>query len=104
MTTLLSKLVGTSFYRHATEISKMVRINHVPEKPPLPLLLVREPENPHDKNAIAVYIKLGHVERDKAAILADVFDQPENTRICVYAKADIDASGQINVATEIPEA
>lgn len=108
MTTLLSKLVGMNFYRHATAISKLIRDDAV-HPGPLPVLLVREPENPHDKNAIAVYIKIGHIARDKAQILADLYDVPnehmvENARICIFAKTDVDPTGQLNISTEIPGA
>lgn len=110
MPTLISKLVGMSFYKHALAITKLIRENYDgrPEAKPLPLLLVREPNNPHDPNAVAVYIKLGHIERDKAAIISGLYDVPdehmvENAAIIIYAKADVDTTGQVNVLTELPE-
>lgn len=38
------------------------------------MLLVREPANPHDKNAIAVYVRVGFVKASEAASLAPKLD------------------------------
>lgn len=101
MTALMSKLVGMSFYRHALEFTKIIREKSDPQKP-LPVLLVREPENQYDPNAIAVYIKLGHVERDKAAILADTMEAlgRENLRWTQSSEIVLDGSGTIMLSTE----
>lgn len=53
-----------------------------------PLLLVREPQNPHDRNAIAVYAsdgsdkmsalapkQIGHLRSDQAGLIAPLLDQ-----------------------------
>jgi HIRAN domain len=54
------------------------------ELTPFPVRLVREPENPHDENAIAVTIaagtfingmKIGYLRREVAAVLAPALDE-----------------------------
>lgn len=63
-------IVGSSFYPGASNwIAKM--------GPGQKLLVVREPDNKYDKNAIAVYIfqqKLGHFPRGFAAEIAPLMD------------------------------
>ena len=47
-------------------------------KPGTPALLVREPANQHDKNAIAVYVdgtRIGYVPKKQNAVLAQFIDQ-----------------------------
>lgn len=63
-------IVGSSFYPGASNwIAKL--------KPGQELRVVREPQNPHDTNAIALYIfeqKLGHLPRGFAAEVAPHVD------------------------------
>lgn len=47
-------------------------------KPGTPAVLVREPENPHDPNAIAIYVegkRIGYVPKKQNAVLAQFIDQ-----------------------------
>ncbi|MGQ9474676.1 MAG: HIRAN domain-containing protein [Actinomycetota bacterium] len=72
-----SKVAGTSFHQDALKRCKEGE----------PLRLVREPENPYDRNAIAVYSQsnelIGHIKRDLAAELAPLMDSgvPIDVRI-----------------------
>jgi hypothetical protein len=62
---------GESF--HLPELKRLKRA-----RDNWPARLVREPQNPHDRNAIAVHIHggiVGHVARDQAAELADLLDE-----------------------------
>lgn len=59
------------------------------------LHLKREPDNPYDSNAIAVYVKLdgeewkiGHVEAKKAAWFAPRFDAGAVVHLCTVTKID----------------
>lgn len=65
-----ASIVGSSFYPGAGNwIAKL--------RPGQPLRVVREPENPYDANAIAVYVfqqKLGHFPRGLAAEVAPFVD------------------------------
>lgn len=60
-------LVGMKYYPPALDI-----VERLPEG--TKLLLVREPANTHDPNAVAVYFKLGHIPKQRAAILAPLLD------------------------------
>jgi hypothetical protein len=47
-------------------------------EPGTPVLLVREPHNPKDPNAIAIYVegkRIGYVPRNQNAVLAQFIDQ-----------------------------
>ena len=55
--------------------------------------LIREPDNPHDKNAIAVFLKLGrlleigqvgYIGREDAALLAVLMDS--GSKLVAYAE------------------
>lgn len=105
MSTLIAKLVGMNFYKHALQIKALLKGQET-------LLLVREPDNPHDPNAVEVYIKIGHIEREKAAILADSSDPQcdkdiddqfanQTLRVCIPAKTDIDGSGALAILVEV---
>src|SRR6478752_4087627 len=85
--TFIGKLVGMSFYKNATKVVKELSSDTT-------LLLVREPRNKFDPNAIGVYMKLGHINRDVAMVLAPLADmgkrglggpgfKPEN-HICFF--------------------
>jgi HIRAN domain len=88
----LCSVVGESFYKPALEGTAAMA---VPGRPPLPVgvwvadsvaerepdlpwfqaVLVREPDNPYDSNAIAVYSpagKIGHLSREDAEEYQDV--------------------------------
>jgi HIRAN domain len=88
----LRSVVGESFYKPALERTATIAI---PGEPPLPVgvwvadsiverepdlpwflaVLVREPDNPYDCNAIAVYSpagKIGHLSREDAEEYQDV--------------------------------
>ena len=54
--------------------------------------LVREPDNPHDPNAVAVVIDghtVGHLGRKDAAAVAPVLDRIAAARLVPYCRADI---------------
>jgi hypothetical protein len=87
MKSIIGKLVGMSFYKNATSVVKQLTNDTT-------VLLVREPRNKYDPNAIGVYMKLGHINRDVAMELAPLADvgkrglggpgfKPEN-HICFF--------------------
>jgi hypothetical protein len=59
----LLNLVGTTFKRHSKEVVSLLSDG-------TPLLLMPEPDNPHDNNAILVLLPLGYVKKEQAALLA----------------------------------
>lgn len=67
MPTITAKLVGQSFNQGAKAIEDLLR-------PGREVLLVREHNNPYGKEAIEVYVRLGHVNRETATLLVDLFD------------------------------
>lgn len=90
--TLLGKIVGMSFYKHAKKIVDLLEVDN-------PLLLVREKYNKYDDNAIAVYIKLGHIDRVNAAVLAPFADAGKyglfaHNHICFPATVVIGPEGK----------
>lgn len=91
MPSLIARLVGVNFYSKALQIKSLIEAGH-------PLLLVREPDNPHDPNAIEVYIKLGHIDRKNAEFLSSIYDDQNSrsdARVCIRGK--LCASDQIEV-------
>lgn len=64
---LKGRLVGSNFYHGGLAVKAALK--HGDD-----LLLVREPANQYDPNAIAVYAKIGHIDRTNAAIFSNVFD------------------------------
>src|SRR5437016_1584714 len=67
-------IVGTQFTGGGESIVTFV----ASLKPGVPALLVREPGNQYDKNAIAVYVdgkKIGYVPKKQNAVLAQFIDQ-----------------------------
>ena len=80
-------IVGSSFYPGASNwLAKL--------GPGQPLRVVREPENEHDKNAIAVYIfqqKLGHLPRGFAAEIAPLMDAGK--KVTVWKSRDARFAG-----------
>lgn len=60
-------LVGMKYRPPALDIVERLENN-------TELLLVREPANTHDPNAVAVYFKLGFIPRPAAAKLAPILD------------------------------
>jgi hypothetical protein len=63
----LLNLVGISHTPCARDVVPLL-------KDGTPLLLLREPDNPHDPNAIQVYLQLGYVKKEQAAQLAKLLD------------------------------
>lgn len=63
----LLTLVGTKFRPAGPKLLAATQIRH-------PVLLVREPKNQHDKNAIAVYVAIGYVKATEAKEWADQID------------------------------
>lgn len=55
----LLTLVGTKFRKNGLRLIGAMEQNH-------PVLLVREPQNPHDPNAIAVYVAIGYIAASEA--------------------------------------
>lgn len=53
-------LVGTKYRPSGPAILKCLEDDH-------PICLVREPENPHDPNAIAVYVQIGYIPANQAS-------------------------------------
>lgn len=63
----LLTLVGTKFRKAGLRILGILDDRH-------PVLLVREPQNQFDPNAIAVYVPIGYVKKEEAAQWAAQFD------------------------------
>lgn len=59
--------VGAHFRPAGLDIVRVLENRH-------PCLLIREPENQHDKNAIAIYVPIGYVPKAQAAVWADQMD------------------------------
>lgn len=96
MPSLITKLVGVNFYSKALQIKKLLEPGH-------PLLLVREPNNPYDPNAIEVYIKLGHIDSNNAAQIAARIDhnEPLNSHERTCTTGRLCSGGQIEA--EVPD-
>lgn len=99
MKSIIGKLVGMSFYKNATKVVKELTDDTT-------LLLVREPRNKFDPNAIGVYMKLGHINRDVAMELAPLADigkrglggpgfKPEN-HICFFGSFQWEDNGVVS--------
>lgn len=107
-------IVGSSFYPGASNwIAKLA--------PGQKLRVVREPENEHDGNAIAIYIfqqKLGHLPRGFAAEVAPLIDQGfrceatkskdprfAGTGVCVleWEKPDAPSADEVRAKTSDPD-
>ena len=55
------------------------------------LTLVREPKNPYDPNAIAVYHKeekIGYIAKEQAIILAQILDEQNPLLICNFYRIE----------------
>jgi hypothetical protein len=93
-------IVGSSFYPGAGNwIAKLAGGQQ--------LRVVREPENPYDPNAIAVFIfqqQLGHFPRGFAAEVAPLMDA--GSRLVAYKSRDprFMGSGVMVVEWEVPDA
>ncbi len=69
-------VVGESHYQDALRRTATICTPGEEGRPSFQAILVAEPENPYDPNAIAVYStygKLGHLSRQDAAEYAEVF-------------------------------
>lgn len=76
--TFNASLVGMRFYKPSFDIQTKALNSK--------LVLEREPRNPHDSNAIAVSIcdeKVGHINKDAAAIIAPLMDSGEEFKVVV---------------------
>lgn len=107
-----ANIVGSSFYKGAGALIPRI-------KPGSPLVLKRKPDNPHDKNAIAVFFRfsgidtqLGHLSRGLAELLAPKIDAGAEVR-CTKASvvgavvnlewdapADPEAKDEVKEATD----
>lgn len=71
-------VVGESFYQDALRATSRASSVGPEGRPEFTAVLVREPDNPYDKNAIAVYStegKIGHLSREAALTYADLFSE-----------------------------
>lgn len=87
MPTIKGNLVGIKFYRGASRL-----VEHL--KGGEDVLLVREPSNQYDPNAVAVYAKIGHIDRSNAAILVDLIDGEPPNATTLGAKTEINVPGE----------
>jgi len=60
-------LVGSRFRPNGIQLVNAMADEH-------PVLMVREPDNLHDPNAIAVYVQIGYVPANQAAYWASQLD------------------------------
>lgn len=51
----------------------------IPLKQDMNVLLIREPDNPHDPNAVRVYVDIGYIKAKEAAGLSPKINVPENS-------------------------
>lgn len=99
--TMKANIVGSSFYEEAGSIIARLR-------PGAKLILRREPDNPYDKNAIAVHFlmkggrepKLGHLSRGLAELMAPKLD----AGVAIEATKAPIIGGVINLAWDQPDA
>jgi hypothetical protein len=70
------KVVGESYYQDALRSLARLCVPGIDGRPSFPATLVPEPDNPHDRNAIAVHGatgKIGHLPREDAVRYAHTF-------------------------------
>jgi hypothetical protein len=77
-------VVGVSFvadYPHNLRLLKELDDERAQDEP-LPVVLIRRPENPHDANAVEVHVPalgtqgmIGHLSRENAAKIAPLLDE-----------------------------
>lgn len=82
--TVLVKVVGVTFTRGYPAnllLLRDIQAEAIDSGEPLTVVLVRNPQNPHDANAVEVHVPaladmamIGHVDRDNAARLAPRMD------------------------------
>lgn len=82
----LLTLVGMRFRPPADKIVPMLDTG-------TPVILVREPQNKHDPNAIAVYLHLGYVSAKQAASLGPDIDEAKRLLV---AEGHPSATGHLN--------
>ncbi len=71
------RVVGESHYQSALVTARALSTKVVDGRPSVPVVLVPEPENPHDANAVAVVAatgRLGYLPRETAARFAMTMD------------------------------
>lgn len=86
-----SHVAGTTFISNSQEFLKFLQ-TRVP-RDMLELLMIREPDNENDSNAVRIEVsikgsdkhkKVGYIPRDKAGLLSYVLSLPEEYRVMVY--------------------
>ena len=97
-------------YRVSVSTRRMI-VTHVEEET-VECLLVREPENAHDENAVKVIIDtppyagfhIGYIAKEVAAVLAPMLDDPDYTvAVCIITEMDaVDATAMLHVALKTP--
>lgn len=71
-------VVGESYYQEALRATSVICMPGPEERPTFTAVLIAEPDNPYDANAIAVYSpqgKLGHLSRDNALAYRPVLEE-----------------------------
>ena len=97
MEEIVSKIVGTQFYPESKKVLNILKENDE-------LQLVREPDNKHDANAVAIYyhllekgvaksssekygkthpVKIGHINAYQAEVVAPIMDKKEFEVKCI---------------------
>ena len=97
----ITKIVGVTFENRQENIKK-IRAGEV-------VLLIREPNNPYDENAIAVKsrsgLSLGHIKRELAYELAPRLDRlgkPLEGKVLAVTGGDAGKSYGVNISFNIP--
>ena len=97
----ITKLVGVTFENRQENINK-IRTGET-------VLLIREPNNPYDENAIAVKtrsgLSLGHIKRELAYELAprlDSLSRPLEGKVLAVTGGDAGKSYGVNISFNIP--
>lgn len=93
---LETKVAGTMFYE-PEEFEPLLQINTV-------LKLLREPENPHDKFAIALLFenaKIGYIPRSQNEVIARLMDAGKEFTATVRNKQWYENSNELKIEIEI---
>ena len=96
-TTFSASIVGMKYYGFTpTEAAALLRIRPS---------LAREPNNPHDRNAIAVSADtrtVGHIDKRSAAIIAPQLDAQHNYEIEIGEPVGMSISVKVSIIRNVP--
>lgn len=100
MPEFITPIVGSRYHKDAIK-----RLSRMPVG--APVTLRREPDNPYDSRAVAVFsagdagVHLGYVPRDRAAQLASAMDAGAQMRAILVQEIIADQAGEVRFAPKI---